>query len=152
MAGNDEKERTKKAAVRRQLSLFVVRLGSRCRGRWTTRIFLCVLLECEQLLRTEGLVVDVRSRLDEVLQVGPIYFKKFSQGNPRAHKEIDRPGQEVPEVNELAVALVFDIDDTPAVLAPTDSLPIDDHITFRANHCKRDHVLIESNVPGISKV
>jgi hypothetical protein len=72
------------------------------------------LLECEQLLGTEGLVVDLRSGLDQVLQVGA--------------------GEEVAEVDEFAVALVLDwealavclqgtrsrrhtVDDAPLVLA-----------------------------------
>ena len=46
------------------------------------------LLECEQLLGTERLVVDLRRRLDQVLQVGA--------------------GQEVAEVDEFAVVLVLD--------------------------------------------
>jgi hypothetical protein len=46
------------------------------------------LLEGEQLLGTEGLVVDLRSGLDQVLQVGA--------------------GEEVAEVDEFAVALVLD--------------------------------------------
>jgi hypothetical protein len=46
------------------------------------------LLECEQLLGTEGLVVDLCGRLDEVLQVGAC--------------------EEVTEVDEFAVGLVFD--------------------------------------------
>ena len=46
------------------------------------------VLEGEQLLGTEGLVVDLRSGLDEVLQVGA--------------------GEEVAEVDEFAVGLVLD--------------------------------------------
>lgn len=46
------------------------------------------LLEREQLLGAEALVVDLRRRLDEVLQVGA--------------------GEEVAQVGELAVALVLD--------------------------------------------
>jgi hypothetical protein len=46
------------------------------------------LLEGKQLLGTEGLVVDLCGRLDEVLQVGA--------------------GEEVTEVDEFAVGLVLD--------------------------------------------
>jgi hypothetical protein len=46
------------------------------------------LLEGEQLLGTEGLVVDLRGRLDEVLQVCA--------------------GEEVAEVDKFAVGLVLD--------------------------------------------
>ena len=74
------------------------------------------LLEGEQLLGTEGLVVDLRGGLDEVLEMGA--------------------GEEVTEVDEFAVGLVLDckvlakesrtettrqhtVDDTPLVLATT---------------------------------
>ena len=74
------------------------------------------LLEGEQLLGTEGLVVDLRGGLDEVLEMGA--------------------GQEVTEVDEFAVGLVLDcemlvtgsktettrrhtVNDTPLVLATT---------------------------------
>lgn len=46
------------------------------------------LLESQQLLGAEGLVVDLRGRLDQVLQVGA--------------------GEEVAEVDEFAVVLVLD--------------------------------------------
>jgi hypothetical protein len=46
------------------------------------------LLERKQLLSTEGLVVDLRGGLDEVLQVGT--------------------GKEVTEVDEFAVGLILD--------------------------------------------
>jgi hypothetical protein len=45
------------------------------------------LLECKQLLGTEGLVVDLRGRLDEVLQMGA--------------------GEEVAKVYEFAVGFVL---------------------------------------------
>ena len=51
------------------------------------------------------------------------------------------PRQEVPQVDELAVSLVLDVDDTPAVLAAPHSLSVDDHIAFRPNDRKRDHIL-----------
>lgn len=60
------------------------------------------LLECEKLLGAESLVMDLRGRLNEVLEMGT--------------------GQEVSEVDEFAVALVLDVDDSPAVLAATDRL------------------------------
>ena len=46
------------------------------------------LLECKQLLGTEGLVVDLGRGLDQILQV--------------------RAGKEVAEIDELAVVLVLD--------------------------------------------
>src|SRR4051812_36550508 len=49
------------------------------------------LLECQQLLGTERLVVDLGRGLDQVLKVGA--------------------GEEVPEVDEFAVVLILDVDD-----------------------------------------
>jgi hypothetical protein len=82
------------------------------------------LLERKQLLGTEGLVVDLRGCLDEVLQVGA--------------------GKEVAEVYEFAVGLVLDcqglavhlkysdrgghtVDDAPLVLAAADVPAVDDN-------------------------
>lgn len=81
------------------------------------------LLEGEQLLSTEGLVVDLGRRLDEVLEVGA--------------------EQEVPEVDELAVVLVLDVDDAPAVLAAADLLAVDNDGVLGADDCEGDHVLDE---------
>ena len=67
-----------------------------------------VLLEREQLLGAEGLVVDLRRGLDEVLQVGA--------------------GEEVAQRDELAVVLVLDVDDAPAVLAAAHLLAADDDV------------------------
>lgn len=87
MTGNEEKERTKEALASRLLNLFVVRSGGwRC-GRRTTCILLGVLLECEQLLRTERFVVDVRSRLDKVLQVCPVRFQNSAKAIPEQKKK-----------------------------------------------------------------
>ena len=82
------------------------------------------LLEGEQLFGAERLVVDLRGRLDEVLQV--------------------RAGEEVAEVYEFAVILVLDcrllmiivvahaicrtIDKAPTVLATADLLAVDDNV------------------------
>lgn len=63
------------------------------------------VLESKQLLGAEGLVVDLRGRLDKVLQM--------------------RPQQEVTQLHKLAVVLVLDVDDAPPVLAPADLLAID---------------------------
>lgn len=62
------------------------------------------LLECKQLLSTEGLVVDLRSSLNEILQV-------CSQ-------------EEVSQVHKFAVVLIFHVDHTPAVLAAANLLAI----------------------------
>ena len=64
------------------------------------------LLKCQKLLGTERLVVDLRCRLDQVLEMGA--------------------GQEVSEVDEFAVVLVLDVDDSPSVLTATDLLATND--------------------------
>jgi hypothetical protein len=77
--------------------------------------------ECQQLLGTEGLVVDLRGRLDEILEVG-------SQ-------------KEVSEVDEFAMVLVFNVNDTPAVLATANLLAIDNDGLFRADDSEWDETL-----------
>jgi len=79
------------------------------------------LLEREQLLRPEGLVVDLGGSLDEVLQV--------------------RPGQEVAQMYKLAVVGVFDIHNTPAIFASTNRLAVNDHIALGADHSEGDNML-----------
>lgn len=79
------------------------------------------LLQGQKLLGAEGLVVDLRRRLDEILQV--------------------RPQQEIPQVDELAVVLVLDVDDTPPVLAAADLLAVDDDGLLGADNSKGDEVL-----------
>ena len=54
------------------------------------------------MLGTEGLVVDLRGGLDEILEMGS--------------------GEEVSEVDEFTVVLILDVDDAPSVLATTDLL------------------------------
>ena len=60
------------------------------------------LLKCKQLLGTESLVVDLRCRFDQILEVGA--------------------GKEVSEVDEFAVVLILNVDDSPSILASTDLL------------------------------
>lgn len=82
-------------------------------GSWTDRsasgVSSCcaALLECKQLLGSEGLVVDLRSGFDQVLEMGA--------------------GEEISEVDEFAVVLVLDVDNSPSVLASTDLLASDDN-------------------------
>lgn len=52
------------------------------------------------------------------------------------------PRQEVPEIHELAMSFILDIDGRPSGFASSDSLPVDDYGLFRTNHSKRDHVLL----------
>jgi len=46
------------------------------------------------------------------------------------------PREEVSQMHELAVVLVLDVDDSPAIFTTTNCLPIDDHITFRTDNCE----------------
>jgi hypothetical protein len=60
------------------------------------------LLKRQQLLGTEGLVVDLRCGLDEILEMGA--------------------GEEVSEIDKFAMGLVLDVYNSPSVLAATDLL------------------------------
>lgn len=53
----------------------------------------------------------------------------------------DEPSQEVPQVVELAMLLILDVDDAPSVLATANRSTIDNDISFRANDSEWDHVL-----------
>ncbi len=64
------------------------------------------LLEGEELLGAEGLVVDLRRGLDQILEMGP--------------------EKEVPEVDEFAVVLILHVDNAPPILAAAHLLAIDD--------------------------
>jgi len=72
-----------------------------------------VLLESKKLLGPETFVVHLAGRLNEILQVCS--------------------GQEVAEVDELAVVLILDIDDTPTVLTSAYSMAVDGDGLFTAN-------------------
>lgn len=62
------------------------------------------LLEGKQLLGSEALVMDLAGRLDQVLQMSA--------------------SEEVAQVDELAMCLVFAVDDTPSVLSTANSLTV----------------------------
>lgn len=79
------------------------------------------LLQCQKLLGAESLVVDLRRGLNQILQVGA--------------------GKEVAEVDELAVVLILDVDNTPAVLATTDLLASNNDGLLRSNNGERNDVL-----------
>jgi hypothetical protein len=81
------------------------------------------LLQSQQLLGTEGLVVDLAGGLNQVLQVGA--------------------GQEVAQVDKLAVVLVLNVDDTPAVLATANLLAVDNNGLLAADNGEGDNVLYE---------
>jgi len=63
--------------------------------------------------------MDLRSSFNQVLQVCS--------------------GQEVAEVNEFTVLLVFNINNPPPILSPTNALPVNHNRAFGANYCERDH-------------
>ena len=85
------------------------------------------LLKCQKLLGTERLVVDLRCCLDQVLEMGA--------------------GEEVSEVDEFAVVLVLDVDDSPSVLTSTDLLAANDDGLLGADNSKRDDVLDRQLAP-----
>ena len=80
-----------------------------------------VLLEREQLLGSESLIMNLRRRFDEILEVGP--------------------GQKVAQRDELAVVLVLDVDDAPSVLPASDLLAVHDDALFRSDDSEGDEVL-----------
>lgn len=79
------------------------------------------LLQGHELFGAESLVVDLAGGFDEVLKVGA--------------------GQEVAEVHEFAVVLVFDVDDTPAVLAAAYLLSVDDNVLLASDDGEGDNIL-----------
>lgn len=79
-------------------------------------------LQRNKLLRTERLIVNLGSRLNQVLQV--------------------RPSQEVAQVHKLAVIRVLDVDNTPAVFATTDRPTFNDHVVLGADDSKGYNVLV----------
>jgi hypothetical protein len=100
------------------------------------------LLEREQLLGTERLVVDLRRRLDQVLQMGA--------------------GKEVAKVYEFAVVLVLDwmllvgaetvgvgghtIDEAPTILATSNLLAVHNDVLLGANNSEGDNALHTINI------
>lgn len=86
------------------------------------------LLEGEKLLGAEALIMDLRGGFDEVLEMGA--------------------GEEVAEVDEFAMVLVFDINDAPAVLTASDLLSTNNDSLLRADDGEWNDVLdlsIEGN-------
>ncbi len=53
----------------------------------------------------------------------------------------NKPCEEIPEVHELAMTLVLNVNDSPSVLAPTDCLSVNENVAFRTNNGERNHVL-----------
>lgn len=79
------------------------------------------LLQGQQLLSTEGLVVDLGRRFDEILKV-------CSQ-------------EEVSQVNEFAMGLVLNIDNAPSVLATSDLVTIDNDGLLGSDDSKGNQIL-----------
>lgn len=79
------------------------------------------LLQSQQLLGTEGLVVDLAGGFHQILKVGT--------------------GQEVAQVDKLAVVLVLDVDDSPAVLAAANLLAVDHNGLLTADNREGNDVL-----------
>lgn len=52
----------------------------------------------------------------------------------------DAPREEVAQVDELAVALVLDVDDTVAVAPAADGLAVDDDVLLATDDGKRNHL------------
>jgi hypothetical protein len=77
------------------------------------------LLERQQLFRPESLIMDLGSSLDQVLQMGA--------------------EQEITKVDEFAMTLVFDVDDSPTVLTSANGLAINDHVALGSDDRKGDH-------------
>jgi len=65
--------------------------------------------------------VDLAGGLDEILEMGT--------------------GKEIPEVDEFAVVLVFDVDDTPFVLSASNLFAINNDRFLAADNCERNDVL-----------
>lgn len=79
------------------------------------------LLQRKQLLRAEGLVVDLACRLNQILEMCPC--------------------KEVPEVDEFTVVFVLHVDHSPAVLASADLLAIDDDGFFASDDGEGNDIL-----------
>lgn len=95
-------------------------VSSRADGSATATVR-AALLERKQLLGTESLVVDLRGSLDEVLKMG-------------AEKEVS-------QVDEFAVVLVLNVDDTPPVLATANLLAVDNDGLFGADDGEGNEIL-----------
>jgi hypothetical protein len=102
-------------------------LSSRADGPAATARGVCAgLPKSHELLGAERLVVCLGGRLDEVLEMG-------SQ-------------EEVAQVDELAVVLVLDIDDTPSVLAAAHLLAIDDNVLLRTDNGEGNMALLSVSI------
>ena len=97
--------------------------------------------------------MDLGRRLDEVLQVRA-EGKVISISREDEDKGALLPSEEVAEGNELAVRLVLDVDDTPAVLAAANRLTLHDNGALRTNNREGNDVLrdVREGSPGNAEV
>jgi hypothetical protein len=79
------------------------------------------LLQSQKLFGTESLIVDLAGGLNQVLQVGA--------------------GQEVAQVDKLAVVLILHVDNTPAVLAAANLLAVDDDSLLTTDNGEGNDIL-----------
>lgn len=79
------------------------------------------LLQSQQLLGTEGLIVDLAGSLYQILEVGA--------------------GQEIAQIDKFTVVLVLDVDNTPTVLTAADLLAVDNNGLLAADDGERNDVL-----------
>ncbi len=77
--------------------------------------------QCKELLSTERLVMNLRCGLNEVLEMCTC--------------------EEVAQIHEFAMVLVFDIDDSPPILATADLTTAHDDRFLRANNGEGNDVL-----------
>jgi hypothetical protein len=63
--------------------------------------------------------------------------------------DVDRPCKEVAEVHKFTVVSIFDVDHSPAVLAPTDRFTINEHVVLRTDNSKRNDFL---KIPGSTSI
>jgi hypothetical protein len=100
---------------------FAVGSGADGSAACTTSGVCAALLQGKQLLGTEGLVVSLRRRLNELLQMGA--------------------QEEVAQVDEFAVLLILDVDDPPAVLTAANLLAVDNDVLLRADNSEGNEAL-----------
>jgi hypothetical protein len=97
-------------------------VGGRTDGSAASTTVSTALLQGQQLLGTEGLVMDLRGGLDKVLEVGS--------------------EKEVSQVDKFAMSLVLDVDDSPSVLAAADLLTIDDDRLLGTDNSEGNKILL----------
>lgn len=89
-----------------------------------------LILEQQKLLRPKCLVVDQGGRLDEILEVSTVHQGKNEQSTKHQVYSCSLPSEEIPEVDKLAMAFVLHVNHSPAVLATTDSLSVDNDVSL----------------------